>query len=201
MDAEAAAAHVVHASWLSLALIVAAAGVFALVGGRVVGGLLGSAFSGNVGHELGRLVVYLVPAMVASVAYTLAFPLVFVIGRHRVLLPLAVAAFAVHFGLTWLLEWAFGMPGIAVALAISTFLVLGVLLGSLSPRVLRVAAVGLGRLAVVEAGLAAGSFGLVGLVLGGFPAAAIGLVVYTALILAWRPRGLREAWAYVRTLR
>ena len=200
MDVEEAAAHVVHASWLSLALIAAAAGVFALVGDRVAGGLLGDAFSGDVGDQLGRLVVYLVPWMLASVAYTLAFPLVFVIGRHRVLLPLAFGAFALHFGLTWLFEWAFGMPGIAVALAISTLLVLGVLLGSLSRRVLTVAAVGLARLAVVEAGLAVGSFGLPGLVLGGFPAAAIGLVVYTALILAWRPRGLREAWAYVRAL-
>jgi hypothetical protein len=200
MDVEEAAAHVVHASWLSLAVIAAAAGVFALVGDRIAGGILGSEFSGNTGQQLGRLVVYLVPWMLASVAYTLAFPLVFVIGKHRVLLPLAVGAFVVHFGLTWLFEWAFGMPGIAVALAISTFLVLAVLLGSLSRQVLTVAAVGLARLAVVEGGLAAGSFGLLGLVLGGFPGAALGLVVYAVLILAWRPRGLREAWAYVRAL-
>jgi hypothetical protein len=63
-----------------------------------------------------------------------------------------------------------------------------------------VAAVGLGRLAVVESALAAVSFGLLGLVVGGIPAAVLGLVVYAALILVWRPRGLREAWAYVRAL-
>src|SRR5262249_14877786 len=36
LDAEGAAAHVIHAAWLSLVLIGGAAGVFALVGGRVV---------------------------------------------------------------------------------------------------------------------------------------------------------------------
>ena len=200
LDADSAAAHVVNASWLSLALVAAAAGIFALVGPRLVEAVLGDAFSGNDGLQLGHLVVYLAPWMFASVAYTLAFPLVFVVGRHGVLLPAAVGAVAVHVPLTWGLGKAFGMPGIAVALAISTALVLGVLLVSLSPRVLTVAALGLGRLAVIEAALAAASFGVLALVIGGIPAAVIGTVVYTALILAWRPRGLREAWAYVRAL-
>jgi hypothetical protein len=71
---------------------------------------------------------------------------------------------------------------------------------SLSTRVLTLAAVGLGRLAIIEAGLAAASFGLLALVLGGIPAAVVGLVVYAVLIVAWRPQGLREAWAYVRAL-
>lgn len=200
IEAEQAAAHVVHASWLSLALIGAAAGVFALVGDRVVESVLGAAFSGHDGRELVRLVLYLVPWMLASVAYTLAFPLVFVIGRHGVLLPLAAGAFAVHIGLAWGLSKAFGMPGIAVALAVSTLLVLGVLLASLSPGVLLTVAVGLARLAVAMAALAAASFGLLALVLGGIPAAVIGVVVYAVLIVAWRPRGLRDAWAYVRAL-
>ena len=43
IDVEEAITHVVHSSWLSLALIAAAAGVFALVGGRVVGPILGGA--------------------------------------------------------------------------------------------------------------------------------------------------------------
>jgi O-antigen/teichoic acid export membrane protein len=200
LDAETAAAHVVHASWLSLALIAAAAGVFALVGGRVVEAVLGDAFSGDVGRQLGRLVVYLVPWMFASVAYTLAFPLVFVVGRHRRLVPIALCAIAVHVPLAFVLSRAFEMPGIALSLAISTLLVLGVLLLSLSPRVLTLAVRGLGRLALVEAGLAAVSFGLLALLLGGIPAAVVGLVVYALLLAAWRPRGLREAWAYVRAL-
>ena len=200
VDAESAAAHVVNASWLSLALIAAAAGVFALVGPRVVEAILGSSFSGRDGRQLGHLVVYLAPWTFATVAYTLAFPLVFVVGRHAVLVPVAVGAVALHVPLTWALRKAFGMPGIAVALALSTFVVLAVLLVSLSLRALRLAAAGLARLALVEAALAAASFGLLALVVGGIPAAVIGLAVYGALIVAWRPRGLREAWAYVRAL-
>jgi peptidoglycan biosynthesis protein MviN/MurJ (putative lipid II flippase) len=200
LNAESAAAHVVNASWLSLAVIVAAAGVFALVGPRFVGVVLGSDFTGDDGHQLGHLVVYLTPWMFASVVYTLTFPLVFIAGKHGNLVPVAIGALAVQIPLTWAMSDAFGMPGIAIALAISTLLVVGVLLALLSPRVLRVAAVGLGRLAVVESALAAVSFGLLGLVVGGIPAAVLGLVVYAALILVWRPRGLREAWAYVRAL-
>jgi hypothetical protein len=138
--------------------------------------------------------------MFASVAFTLSFPLVFVVGRHAALVPLALAAVAVHVPLTWGLREAFQMPGIALALALSTFLVLAALLLALSPRVLTLAAIGLGRLALVEASLAAVSFGLLALLVGGIPAAVAGLFVYTTLILAWRPRGLRDAWAYVRAL-
>src|SRR5207245_768261 len=61
IDAESASAHVVHAAWLSLTVIAAAAGVFALVGGRVVGAVLGGAYTGEVGTDLGRLVVYPAP--------------------------------------------------------------------------------------------------------------------------------------------
>lgn len=197
---DAAAEHVVHSSWISLALIAAAAGVFFFVGGRFVGFVLGDAFGGDVGHELGRLVVYLAPWMFASVAFTVAFPLVFVVGRHGALVPLALGALLVHVPIAWGLREAFGLRGIAISLAVSTLLVLAVLLLTLSPRVLELAAVGLGRLAVVEAALAAASFGLLSLVLGGIPAAVLGLFAYGALLAALRPRGLREAWAYVRAL-
>src|SRR5262245_41802911 len=56
VDAEGAAAHVVHSAWISLALVGAAAGLVALIGGRVVTAFLGSAYSGDVGDELGKLV-------------------------------------------------------------------------------------------------------------------------------------------------
>jgi peptidoglycan biosynthesis protein MviN/MurJ (putative lipid II flippase) len=121
-------------------------------------------------------------------------------GAHRALVPLAVAALALDIPLTWALREAFGLPGIAIAVAVSTLFVLGVLLFALSPRVLTLAARGLGRLAVIEASLAAASFGLLALVLGGFPAAGIGLALYGALLALLRPRGLRDAWAYVRAL-
>jgi hypothetical protein len=98
------------------------------------------------------------------------------------------------------LREAFGMPGIALALALSTSFVLTVLLFSLSPHALSQVATGLVRPAVIEASLAAASFGVLAAVLGGFPAAAVGLALYATLLALLRPRGLREAWAYVRAL-
>ena len=59
IDGVAAGRHVVHAAWISCVIVGAAAGVFGLVGGRIVGAILGSAYSGEVGRELGHLVVYL----------------------------------------------------------------------------------------------------------------------------------------------
>src|SRR3954452_12513549 len=75
VDAESAATHVVNSAWVSLAFVGAAAGLVALVGGRVVTALLGNAYAGDVGDELGRLVVYLSPWMVASAAFSITYPL------------------------------------------------------------------------------------------------------------------------------
>jgi hypothetical protein len=200
LDPRGAAEHVVHSSWLSLALIAAAAGVFALVGGRLVGFVLGGAYSGDVGRELGRLVVAFAPWMVVTVAYTVTFPLVFVMERRRYLVALAVAALAVHVPLTFGLRAAFGLDGIALALAVTTTLVLVALTVAVSPRMLALAAAGLGRLAVGVGAAAAASFGVLSLFLGDVPAAAAGLALYAAVLAAVRPRGLREAWSYVRAL-
>jgi peptidoglycan biosynthesis protein MviN/MurJ (putative lipid II flippase) len=200
IDAESAAAHVVHAAWLSLAAILAATGVFALVGGRVVGGALGQAYAGHTGGELGRLVVYLAPWMVVTVAFTVVFPLVFVVERPSVLLPLAPAALALHIPISLGLRAWLGLNGLALGLAVTTSLVLVVLLVAVSPRLLELASLGLGRVALGLAALAVAAFGLVSLALSGIPAAAAGLALYAAVLLAARPRGLREAWAYVRVL-
>lgn len=200
VDAEAGAAHVLHASWLSLSLVAPAAGVFALVGGRLVGWVLGDAFSGDVGAELGRLVAYLAPWMVASVAFTVVFPLLFVAGRVRVLLPAAVGALAVHAAIAYGLREAFGLPGIAVALAVSTFLVVALLLTTLSRRMLVLTALGLARVVAVVGGVAAASFVVPGLAVGGLAAALGGLALYTLALALIRPRPLREAWAYLRAL-
>ena len=200
LDAEAAAAHVVHSAWLCVVVIVAAAGVFALAGSRIVGTLLGSAFAGAAGDELGRLLVYLAPWMVASVALSVTFPLLFVVGRSRVLLPLALALPFVQLGLAVGLREVLGLRGVALSLALSTLVALVALLLALSPRALAASALGLGRLTVLQAGVAAVSFGALSLVLGGVPAALAGLVVYAVVLAALRPRGLRKAWAYVRAL-
>ena len=200
LDPQTAAEHVVHSSWLSLALIAAAAGVFALVGERVVSALLGDAYSGEVGRELGRLVLYLVPWMIATVAFSVTYPLLFVMERSHRLELLALAAVAVHLPVTVALREAFGLPGIAFALALSTCGVIAALMVIVSPRMLAVSALGLGRLAIRLAFVVGLSFGVLALLVGGVAAAAVGLALYALLLAAIRPRGLREAWAYVRAL-
>jgi putative peptidoglycan lipid II flippase len=200
LDPRGAAEHVVHSSWLSLALIAAAAGVFALVGGRLASFVLGDAYSGDVGRDLGQLVVAFAPWMVVTVAYTVTFPLVFVMERTRYLVGLAVAALVAHVPITIGLREAFGINGIALALAVTTALVLVALTAAVSPRMLALSAAGLGRLAVGVGAVAAASFGVLSLFLGDVSAAAGGLALYAALLAAVRPRGLREAWSYVRAL-
>jgi hypothetical protein len=195
---ERVARHVVSVSWLSLALVAAAAGVFALAGATVVRRVLGSSYGGSTGAELGRLVVYLAPWMVASVAVTVAYPLVFVRGRARWLPALAAVVLLAHVLIEWAGRAAFGLGGIAGGMALTTVLVLVALLASL--QALRRSLAGLAVAGVTLGGLAAAAFGIPRLVLGPVAAAAVGLVVYVVVLAAWRPAGLRHAWAYVRAL-
>jgi hypothetical protein len=136
--------------------------------------------------------------MVASVAVTVTYPLVFVRGRGRWLPVLAVGALGAQVLVEWGARAAFGLAGVAAGLALTTALVLAVLLHRLGAlaRVVR----GLGVAAVVCGGLAALAFGLPRFALGPVPAAIVGLVAYSVVLLAWRPTGLRHAWTYVRTL-
>jgi hypothetical protein len=199
LTAERAARHVVAASWLSLAVVGAAAGVFALAGERVARWALGSHYGGGTGAQLGRLVVYLAPWMVVSVAVSVSFPLLFVRGRARWLPALAVVALGAHV----LVEWAgrawFGLAGIAAGMAVTTGAVLVVLLWALGAlvRALR----GLVAAAVVCGATAAVAFGAPRALLGVVPAAVVGLVLYGAVLASWRPAGLRGAWSYARALR
>ena len=195
---ERVARHVVATSWISLALVAAAAGFFALAGEAVVQRVLGSSYGGGTGAELGRLVVYLAPWMVASVAVTVAYPLLFVQGRARWLPVLAALALLLHVLVEWLLQRAFGLPGVAVGLGAITTLVLLAILRALGAA--RRTAYGLVLAAVVCGGLALVAYGLPRLVVGPVPAAVVGLIAYVLVLAAWRPRGLRDAWAYVRTL-
>jgi O-antigen/teichoic acid export membrane protein len=195
---ERTARHVVAASWLSLAVVAAAAGVFALAGEPFARWVLGSEYSGGTGAELGQLVVYLAPWMVAAVAVSVTFPLLFVRGRARELPLLALAALAVQVPVEWAMREAFGLAGIAAGMAITTGLVLAVLLWSLGAlgRTLR----GVAGAAAVCGGLAAVAFLAPSAVLGALAAAAVGLALYAAALLSWRPAGLRAAWAYARAL-
>lgn len=195
-----AATHVVSTAWVSLSVVAAAAGVFVLAGEPIARGILGSAFAGEAGNELGRLVAYFGPWMVASIGVSVTFPLLFVAGRERLLPALAVAAVAVHVPIEWGLEEAWGLEGVAVGLALTTLGILAALLAILSRETLRRAVAGLGGLTALAGSLAAASFGLLALALDGVAAAVAGVAVYAVVLLAWRPRGLRAAWSYVRAL-
>ena len=65
---------------------------------------------------------------------------------------------------------------------------------------LELAVVGLGRVALGLGALAAVAFGAASLATSGLAAAAIGVVLYAACLAIVRPRGLTDAWAYVRVL-
>jgi hypothetical protein len=198
VDPEAAGRHVVHAAWVSLSLVGAAAGVFALIGGKIVGFVLGNAYGGQVGRQVGHLVVYLSPWMIAWVGFVVTFPLVFVAGRRRTLVPLAAVGFLLCFPLGLRSLW--GLPGIALAVGISTLVIALGLMHAIAPRALAIAVVGLGRLALAVGGAAALAFGGLALALSPWAAAVLGVVVYSLVIVALRSLGLSEAWAYVRGL-
>lgn len=200
IDPVAAGRHVVHAAWVSLSLVGAAAGVFALVGGRIMNVVLGHAYGGDVGRQLGHLVVWLAPWMLGWVGFAVAFPLVFVAGRQRLLLPLAAGGFALCVPLGLGLRTLGGLEGLAVAIGLATLAIAGGLLWMLSPQTLGIAALGLARLALAVGAATALAFGALSLALSPILAACAGVAAYAAIVLALRSLGLREAWTYVRGL-
>jgi putative peptidoglycan lipid II flippase len=199
LSAEGVARHVVAASWIALAFVGAAAGVFALAGGDVVEAVLGGAYGGDVGADLGRLVVVLSPWMIAAVGVSVTFPLAFVAGRTRALPWIAAGALVLQVPLAWAGSEVLGLDGLALALAAATCLVLAVMLGNL--HALGPAVRGLTTAAAVVAAITAGAFVPVGLLFRAGLAAALGLALYTGLLALLRPRGLRVGWRYLRSLR
>ncbi len=159
---------------------------------------LGSSYGGTTGTELGRLVAYLAFWMTVSVAFSVAFPLLFVLGRARMLPLLAVAALAVQVPLAWAGSAIAGLAGIAVGLAITTSGILLVLLLALDA--LAATLRGLVSAALVCGLTAAVVFGAASLVVSALPAAVIGVIAYAAVLGLWRPSGLRSAWVYLRGL-
>jgi hypothetical protein len=200
VDAEAAGRHVVHAAWVSLSFVGAAAGVFALVGGRIVHIVLGSQYAGKVGRNLGLLVVYLSPWMVAWIGFVVAFPLVFVAGRRRYLVPVALIGPLAMIPLGFALRAAWGAPGIAIALGLATLATALGLLWALDRRTLGIAVLGLARLSLALGSSSALAFGALSLAVPAVPAAVLGIGVYGLLVVSLRSLGLREAWTYVRGL-
>jgi O-antigen/teichoic acid export membrane protein len=200
VNAETAAEHVVHSAWVSLALVGAAAGLVALVGGRIVTAALGDAYSGDVGNELGRLVVFLSPWMIANAAFSITYPLMFVMHRTRLLIPVALAAVLVDIPISIAGRELWGLTGVTVALGIGTLLLVLGLMASLAPRMLALTVVGLARLSLLVGAATALAFGGASLVLSAVPAAAAGLALYALLLVAMRQLGLADAWHYVRAL-
>jgi len=169
-----------------------------LAGGRVVRALLGSAYGADIGSQLGLLVVVLSLWAITSVAFSVTFPLMFVAEKSRRLSLLAIAALLVHLPLALAAAALGGLRGLAIALALTTALVVAALLFEL--RALRPASRGLGIAALTAGAAAAVAFILPRLVLGPFSAAAAGCVLYAGLLLAARPKGLIEAWRYLHQL-
>ena len=198
---DAAAVHVVGASWLSVAVVAGGAAFLAVAGEPVFAAVLGDAYAGEVGDELGRLVVWLAPWMLVTVAFSVALPLVFVVDRAGRLVWLALAALAVHVPVAWAARELLGLPGLALALALSTLLVVADMLDTVSRRTALSALGGLVRAGAVVGALAAVAFGAASLVLDGLPAALVGLALYAGLLRIALPLGLRQAWVYVRALR
>ncbi|MFO7572722.1 MAG: hypothetical protein R6W48_09020 [Gaiellaceae bacterium] len=197
-DGRAYARHVVAASWLALSVVAAAVGVFAVAGADIVEAVLGGAYGDEVGREVATLVVVLAPWMVVSVGVTVAFPLAFVAGRLRLLPWIALGVLPVQLLLAWAGASMLELEGLALALAVSTLVILAGLLIQLQAleRALR----GLFAAALLLGVLALVAFAPPALVLGPVAAAAVGLVAYGVLLALVRPRGLTSGWRYLRTL-
>jgi len=199
LEADPAARHVVSASWVALTLIGAAAGVFAVAGAGVVEAVLGRAYGGDVGTEVGRVVAVLSPWVVASVGVNVTFPLLFVVGRLRPLPVIGIAALALQIPLAWLASSVLELDGLGLSLAATTFIVLAALLRELGA--LGLAAHGLLVAAAFVASLTAVSFAPPALLLGSVASAVVGLALYAGLVALLRPRGLTSSWSYLRALR
>lgn len=200
VDAEGAGRHVVHAAWVSLSFVGAAAGIFALVGGRIVHLVLGDKYGGHVGRDLGLLVVYLSPWMIAWVGFVVTYPLVFVADRRKQLVPVALSGIVVMVPLGFALRAAWGMPGIAIALGLSTLVIALGLMWTIGRRTVEIAVVGLARLALALGAASALAFGALSLVESPIAAAVLGAFVYALIVVSMRSLGLRDAWTYVRGL-
>ena len=201
IDPESAADHVVHTAWVALAFVGAATGLVALVGGRVVTAALGDAYAGKVGDQLGRLVVYLSPWMVAWAAFPITYPLLFVMHRTRFLIPIAAVGVLLDIPISIAARAWWGLTGVAFAMGLSMSLIVLGLMAALSRRTLTLALAGLLRLSALVGAATALAFGGASLLLDAIPAAAAGLALYALILLAARELGLADAWHHVRALR
>ena len=131
-----ASRHAISMSLVSFAAVAIAAGVFALVGDDIVQPGW-PAYEGSAGSGIGRLIVLLGEHGWPVVGVTITFPMIFVAGRGARLPVLAGISVCGSHRRGVLAVKAFELAGAALALTISTALVLVSLLLLLSPQVLR----------------------------------------------------------------
>ena len=192
------ARHVVSSSWLALVAVGAVAGVFVVAGTSLVGPVLGDSYLADVGEELGRLIGLLGPWMVFSIGFSVTLPLLFVEGRTRGLLSVAVAVVVLYVPLAWLGQIAAGLAGLCLALAVATLATLALMLSRLHAVGPTLSALGLAAATVaVVAGVA---FAVPALLVRPGIAAAVGLGLYAAALAVLRPAGLVGSWRYLRAL-
>jgi putative peptidoglycan lipid II flippase len=198
MGQSEAARHVISTSWLALAFVGAAAGLFACAGADLVELVLGGSYGGDTGEEVAELVVAFSPWMVASIGVGVAFPLTFVANRTGALPWIGLGALLLQVPLAWVAWEAFELVGLALALAVSTFVALAAVLAELG--VLRPVLRGLAVATATLAAVTLAAFLPASWLLGPVAAATVGIALYAVLIAALRPSGLRSAWEYLRAL-
>ena len=192
------ARHVEASSWPALLVVAATAGIFAVAGAQIAGAVLGGAYGDDAGAEIARLVVAMAPYMVASVALSVTFPVVFVAGRGSRLPLVGLGTLAAHVPLAFAGQAVAGLTGLALALGVSTAVALGwmlTLLHALRSTVERLAAA-----VALVAGCTLVGFVPAGALLGPAGAALVGLVVAAGALALVRPAGLTSAWHYLREL-
>ena len=190
--------HVVSSAWLGVVAIGFTVGVLALAGGTIVEALLGSSYASGTGVEIGRLVALLSPWAVASVGIAVTFPLLFVHGRGWWLPLLAVVVVVLQIPLAWLGQTLFGLSGIALGLALTTGLILVVMLAALGSAVRVVA--GLAVASAIVGAITLAAFVLPWALLAPVAGAVVGAALFVVLLAVLRPPPLREAWRYLRAL-
>jgi hypothetical protein len=199
LDPARAARHIVSSSWVALAAIAVLAGIFGVAGGQLVERVLGPGYGADVGDEVGRLVVLLSLWAVTAVGVSVTYPLVIIGGRAARLGPvLSIGLLLLHVPVAFAGQVIGGLDGLAVAMAVTTLLMLLGLLGSM--RATGPTLRGLGLATATTGALAAVAFVGPALVLEPAVAAVAGAGLYGVLLAVLRPPGLLGAWRYLRTL-
>jgi hypothetical protein len=198
LEGHRVAHHVVATSWLALIAVGGLAGVFAVAGEPILSAVLGGDYVHDVGRELGRLVAVLAPWMVVTAGLSVTFPLVFIARRERPLVPLAAAILVLHIPLAFAAQVLAGLPGLALALAITTAVALVGMLHALQAAA--ETSIGLASAAGLVMLIAVPSFLVAAVALPPGLAAVGGLAAYAAVLALVRPRGLVDSLRYLRQL-